>query len=685
MRMFARGLACAAIVLAFGLVPAAQDPAPAGGQQEAQEAQDAAQPVFRSGINFVRVDVIVSDKDGAAVADLGQDDFEVVEDGKPQTIETFKFIKLDEIETFTDGPPRPIRTEYDEETEAARDDVRLIAIFLDDYHVRKETSMRVREPLVRFIETEVRPADMVGLMYPLQPLSSIRMTRNHAAIMGGINQFLGRKYDYTPMNYIEERYVRYPTEVVERIRNQVSLSALKALIIRLGSLKEGRKALILVSEGYSNILPPQFRDRIAGVPGSGNVGSSFGATEDQAQFLASADMNQDLRNIYGEANRQNVAIYPVDPRGLAPSEFDVSERPVDPRTDRQFLNSTLETLRILADETDGRAIVNRNDLAVGMKQITRDSSAYYLLGYSSSESPTDGKFHKIDVRVKRRGVQVRARKGYWAFTADDAARATTPPPPGPPPGFAEALAAVDTPARARVVRTWLGTARGANGRTAVTFVWEPVSRQAGARVATEERPAGVSVMALGDDGVAYFRGRVPDARGPVARSTAGGPASSRVTFDAPPGKIQIRLSVEGTDQQVLDSEVRDFIVPDLTSPETALGTPEVFRARTAREFQSLQADAAAVPVAGREFNRSDRLLVRVPVYGAGTPTLTARVLNRVGQEVSQLPAVAPEVPSGMGSVEVPLAGLVAGEYVLEILATGEGGEAKELVGFRVTS
>ena len=106
----------------------------------------------------------------------------------------------------------------------------------------------------------------------------------------------------------------------------------------------------------------------------------------------------------------------------------------------------MDTLRLLAEETDGRAIVNRNDLAVGMKQITRDSSAYYLLGYNSSQAPTDGKFHDIKVRVKRPGVQVRARKGYWALTADDAARALAPPKPGPPKPVEAALAAAVAPA-----------------------------------------------------------------------------------------------------------------------------------------------------------------------------------------------------------------------------------------------
>ena len=83
----------------------------------------------------------------------------------------------------------------------------------------------------------------------------------------------------------------------------------------------------------------------------------------------------------------------------------------------------MDTLRVLAEETDGRAIVNKNDLESGMKQIVRDSSAYYLLGYNSTQSPTDGRFHEIKVKLKRPGVQVRARKGYWAYTAEEAAKA----------------------------------------------------------------------------------------------------------------------------------------------------------------------------------------------------------------------------------------------------------------------
>src|SRR5471030_2485497 len=447
-------------------------------QQPAQPPPDPAQqpPIFRAGINYVRVDVIISDKNGNPVADLQPADFDVFEDNKLQKIDTFKLVKLDggTAESMKE-PPKEIRNDYDEEAEAARDDVRLFAIFLDDYHVRRGASMAVRGQLARFIDTQIGPSDMVGVMYPLEATGSVRMTRNHSAVSRGLQQFLGRKFEYEPKNQFEEQYAHYPTDTVEKIRNQVSLSALKALIVHMGSLKEGRKSLILVSEGYTMILPPQMRSQNAQLPG-GNPNPQAGVNdinEDRASWRAGLDMESDLRDVYDTANKNNVAIYAVDPRGLPVCEFDINEG-VGLQTDLQYLNSTMDTLRELAEQTDGRAIVNRNDIATGMKQITRDASAYYLIGYNSSQMPTDGKFHEIKVRVKRPGVQVRARKGYWALNREETARALAPAKP-----VENAIAAISRSSRADVVRTWIGTSRGENGKTRVTFVWEPMPKAAG--------------------------------------------------------------------------------------------------------------------------------------------------------------------------------------------------------------
>jgi len=678
--------------------PPSQGQASQGQPQE----QDAQKPTFKAGINFVRVDVIVSDKSGNPVGDLQQNDFDVTEDGKPQTIESFKLVKLDGgTSAAVKEPPRAIHSDFDEEEEASKEDVRLFGIFLDDYHVRRGTSMGVRDPITRFLQTQIGPSDMVGVMYPLQPTAQVRFTRNIDNVEKAIQQFVGRKFDYQPRNEFEEQYANYPVETVERIRNQVSLSAIKALVTHMGSLKEGRKALIVVTEGYSNTVPPQMRDPIASMPGLDNpdrynpTAGENSTNEDRYTFFANQDLEMDLREVYDAANKNNTALYMVDPRGLAVNEFDINEG-VGQTLDRQYLSNTQNTLRELAEQTDGRAIVNRNDLEKGMKQIVRDSSAYYLIGYNSSQAPSDGKFHEIKVHVKRPGVQVRARKGYWALTAEETKTALAGPKPGPPPAVEAALSAIQQPVHGRVVRTWIGTARGDNGKTRVTFVWEPIAKTASDRARSGDAPQRVALTAASEQGNPYFRGRVPDVAIASARPGVDAPASdgngsgsapahpSRVTFDVPPGKLQLRVSVEGAGAQVLDSEVRDISVPDMTA-QVALGTPEVLRARTVRELQQIKADPNAVPTANREFSRTDRLLIRIPAYGPGgtTPAVTARLLNRAGKPMSDLP-VAASGSSDAVAIDLPLASLAVGEYLVEVKAAGDGADTSALVGFRVT-
>src|SRR5436305_13510550 len=105
-------------------------------------------------------------------------------------METFKLVALDGgLMAGADGPPSANRSDADEGREAARDDVRLFAIFLDDYHVKRESSLVARNQIARFVDTQLGPSDMVGLMYPLESISSVRMTRSHDAIMRGIEQF----------------------------------------------------------------------------------------------------------------------------------------------------------------------------------------------------------------------------------------------------------------------------------------------------------------------------------------------------------------------------------------------------------------------------------------------------------------------------------------------------------------
>lgn len=688
-----------AVAAAAGLLAAspagqsAPQPPPSGEGAQGQPRQSppqgqAQQPTFRAGVNFVRVDVIVTGRDGQPVENLTQADFEVTEDGKPQAIETFRFVSVSGFTGPGEPAPREIRTDYDEESEAGKDDVRLFAIFLDEYHVRKGASLSVKKPLIHFLQTQVGDRDMVGIMYPLTPITAVRMTRNRQELISAIEQFEGRKYDYRPRNEMEDKYAMYPAAVVERIRNQVSMSALQSLVLRMGGLREGRKAVILVSEGYSNILPPQLRDPIAAYPGYNNPnrGNAMAESDERADFFANLDIYQELQRVYDVANRSNTTIYALDPRGLTPFEFDINEG-VNFRDDKRYLDSTMDTLRTLAEETDGRAIVSRNDLDRGLAQVVRDSSAYYLIGYNSTQPRADGKFHEIKVRLKKPGLDVRARKGYWALTeAEMAMSAANNAKPAAPTEVTRALGTIESGRRSRLVRTWVGTARGENGMTRVTFAWEPAPPVSGSGQ-DRLQPSAVQLMAAGPGaGQPYFRGKIAGAPASPAAGASTSARGGQVTFDAAPGTLQLRLSIEGPESQVIDTDMREITVPDLTRPEVALSTPAVFRAATAREFRELAADPAPEPTAAREFRRTERLLVRFEVYGPGEqpPAVTAKILNRSGQGMADLPVKGPEAPATACQLDIPLAGLPPGEYLVEVKALAGGGEAKELIPMRVT-
>jgi hypothetical protein len=459
------------------------------------------------------------------------------------------------------------------------------------------------------------------------------------------------------------------------------MDALKGAAMKMGGLREGRKSFIFVSEGCTSLLPPQLSDPNASAPGFRNPNRNNPnapmATPSQ-QLMADSDLITDMQQVFRDVNRQNTSIYSVDPRGLAVFEYDINQG-VGLSQDKVDLRSTQDSLRVLAANTDGRAIVDRNDLAAGMKQIIRDSSGYYLLGYNSSQAPTDGKFHSIKVNVKRRGVDVRARKGYWAYTVEDVTRATAPKKDEAPSAVSTALTELAAPARDRAAHFWIGTARGENGKTRVTFSWEPVPLVPGQRAETPA--ARVALTAIAAGGRPVFRGRVPDEDVPPAAGTRKGGVT---TFEVPPGQLELKVVVEGANGQVIDAVGRDLTVPDFTNVTMSFGTPRVYRVRTIPELQALKAKPDAVPTTEREFSRTDRLFVRAEAYAPGgeTPTVTARLLNRAGQSMADVPVQ--QSPGKPAETELALSSFAAGEYLLELNAKSAGGSsAQELIAFRV--
>jgi len=460
-----------------------------------------------------------------------------------------------------------------------------------------------------------------------------------------IDAFEGRRGDYEPRSAFERNYMVNERGRADIQRTQATWSTLNALALHLANLVEGRKTMLLVSEQADPLLR---RRGLEALPTSSSV----------------------MRT----ANRSNVSIYVLDPRDAsATSAAGTAVTPVTPVTD-----DGPNLLRVLTDDTDGALFTFSAGAATlnsGLQRMAADASAYYLLTYHSIRNG-DGLFHAVDVKVNTRSVQLRARKGYWAPTPDEIQRANMlahandPRPSLPLP-----------PARhiSPLIRPWFGVARGANGKTRVTFVWEPTGAVPGDR--RVRTPWRIAFNARGVDGATVFDGQVRPSGAVAAEAN-----DARAVFDVMPGRVRLQMSIEDSSGQTIDSDVRDIVVADLGAP-VAVGTPAVLRARTARDVRALDADPGAVPVAAREFSRAEQLVIRVPAYAAGgvKPTVSATLVSAAGRAMRQLTVDAAATPDGPDRIDLSLAGLASGEYSIEIAAKSPTGEAKDTLRFRVTN
>jgi hypothetical protein len=321
----------------------------------------------------------------------------------------------------------------------------------------------------------------------------------------------------------------------------------------------------------------------------------------------------------------------------------------------------------LASETGGRAIVNINDYTAPLQQIIQDASAYYLLGYTSNLAKHDGRFHEISVRVKRPGLTVSARPGYWAWSEEAIAKASATG-SVPSDGVKAALESLGLSTADRAFRWWVGTTRSADGRTMVSVAWEGVASRSVARV---------TVRASQD-------GAEPSPDIAIAADGAAGVIGGFTTFAATAGSLKLRAVAYDANGAEVDSDGRDLVVPDF-SRSIAISTPMVFVARTPREMQAIRSAASARPTASRSFSRADRLLITFGVFdhGAHAPNVTLRVLGTDGHSLADLPA--PVVASdGTSQSEIGLSWLAPGNYVLEIHASSDAGEATAFVPMTVS-
>jgi len=464
-----------AVLAAAGLVLLAGQPALTQQPQQPQTPPTPQQPPprpprFRAEANLVRVDVYAT-KDGTPVEDLKAEDFEVFEDNAGQKIDSFEHILVMPAGPNALNEPASVLRGNELAADPRR---RVFVLYLDTEHVGYEGAWKIKEPLIDMMTRIMGADDLVGVMTPSMSPSQITFGRRTQVIEQGLRDgwTWGRRTSilldqreemysacYPPTKDLEPIPSWLAKKMIERRRERLTLDSLRDLIRYMGTIREGRTAVITVTDGLVLFKPDpsmtvlrtdeqgkQF-DPIPGAPPpvgvgpNGRLGSRMNdggfAPSDRTECekdradLAMADHEPIFRDLFGEANFNNVSFYPVDPRGLVVFDTEIGpDPPLPPAADHRQLIARQETLHTLAINTDGIALVNSNDLRKQLRRIADDLTSYYLIGYYSSNTKLDGKFRNIRVRSKRPGIEVRSRRGYRAATQEEvnAARASASAP-----------------------------------------------------------------------------------------------------------------------------------------------------------------------------------------------------------------------------------------------------------------
>jgi VWFA-related protein len=358
------------------------------------------QPIFRLSVSLVQLDVVVTDHHGRHVTTLGPDDFEVYQDGRPQQVVAVSYV--DSAEDWVDTsnlPPLAI--------EALRPRVarRVMALVVDDQRMSLDSLVHARYGLQKFAEREFRAGDLAVLVTtsggmrhgPVLTFSPLVLK----AAIGRLGYSLWGVRGASALDPITDA-----TDLAngydgfqERTFAVSSLERVNAVIDVLKGLP-GRKSVTLVSEGFS----------------------VFGFGMDN-QLIRDY-----LRRLVDHANRAGVVVYALDPRGLVVTGISAADS-VNPTRSGQVammrsaaLRDSQDGLKYLAGETGGFAVVDSNDLAGGMRRIVTDQNGYYLVGYQPDAGTvhTDGagRYMKLKIKVKPKGLRVRTRSGFYANASE---------------------------------------------------------------------------------------------------------------------------------------------------------------------------------------------------------------------------------------------------------------------------
>ena len=390
-------------------------------------AQEPRRDIFRATATMVRVDVVVTGKDGRAVPDLGAEDFEIREDGKPQRIVQLRYVQLEPLPAARPrGPKAPAAP-----TLLKREQVRrTIALLVDDLALSFESTAYVRAALKKFVDEQMQPGDVAAIIRSSAGSGALQQFTGDKRLLAaaaervrysmmsrsGVSSYAAIA-DATSGNLAGENTLAEDEARLEQLRMDVfAVGTIGSLRLVLRSLDDlpGRKSVVLFSEGF-RLFP------------------NMDNTRAEAW----------LRSVVEQANRASVAIYTVDPRGMPTLSFAAADATapegVQDRRTTQMLD-TQDPLVTFARETGG-VFFAENNLSLGAARALEDQSGYYLIGYEPSASgDRPGRPHRIDTKVKRPGLTVRARSAYY-----EASDETPKPTPAPKTSAAALYRALTSP------------------------------------------------------------------------------------------------------------------------------------------------------------------------------------------------------------------------------------------------
>lgn len=672
---------CLVGCLVLGGAPATQQATRAPEDSDLQE-----RPLFRGGARFVRVDVYPTDREGRPVEGLTAADFEVFEDGKAQAIDAFEFIAIEpELEEARVDP----NTQAEGDAMARDPRARVFVVVLDTKHVNVLGGARMRAPLTNMLDRLIGPRDVFGVITPeMRPrdlmlgrktLTASDMLERHWA--WGTGDTIGRRDAF--QNFFEgcfgdARQQPLVRELIARARERETLAHLDGLVERLGAIREEKKAVIIVTQGWTRYGRNEAAaaNLQAPVPGIYTGGGRIGTTNrtaapgqqtdasqcfSEASRLLNEDTARDFRELFTRAQRANVSFYPVDPRGLA--VFDSSiEDPLSPAADMAVLREKRNGLQEIALNTDGIALMHSNDIGGEIGKLANSLSTYYVLGYYSANTKTDGGYRKIEVKVRQPGVKVKARRGYFAPTEAELA------------AVAAGRAAADAPVSGEAAALSEALSRLENVRHDRDLYLQ-ATRVPGAVIIGAE----LGVNARTD---ASWAGG-GELRFVV--SIDGVETSDTKTLAARQSGVVVSLPVPSEAELRVDARARGGAGGAIGAADATLTVPAPVPGLIGGVLSYRGLARLRMPAADGRYRRTERVTLEAPLRDGAVPA-GARVLDRLGKPLA-VPAQSGERIDAAGirwmTAEVVLAPLTDGDYVIELEATKDETRERKLFAIRV--